>query len=298
MVGRSASKRGAVAGRATGLTAVQDRWLNGNGTSGGLLAPFVQGDMPTALLPDLSLVIPTYRQAGVIQAQVADVLAKLDSLDLRYEVLVVVDGDDDRTATELSALEHEHEHLRVAVLARNAGKGNAVRRGLLSLGGRARAFLDGGGDIPARCLLDAYDVFQRSKADIVVGSKLHPNSAVEYPPLRRVYSWGYRQLTRTMFGLNVRDTQAGLKIYSAAVVEQVFPHVRTRGFAFDIEALALAWRLGFHRIVESPVVIRDRFATTIRATHVLGIFAETIMAWWRLRRFGPDKHGSYRTQTD
>ena len=296
MVGRSASKRGAVAGRATDLTAVQDRCLNGNGTSGELLAPFVQGDMATAVLPDLSLVIPTYWQADVIQAQVADVLAELDSLDLRYEVLVVVDGDDDRTATELSAL--EHEHLRIAVLARNAGKGNAVRRGSLSLGGRARAFLDGGGDIPARCLLDAYDVFQRSKADIVVGSKLHPNSAVEYAPLRRVYSWGYRQLTRRMFGLNVRDTQAGLKIYSAAVVEQVFPHVRTRGFAFDIEALALAWRLGFHRIVESPVVIRDRFATTIRTAHVLGIFAETLLAWWRLRRFGPDKHGSYRTQTD
>ncbi len=278
------------------MTTVQDRSLDGDSTSGEFLAPFVQGDMPTALLPDLSLVIPTYRQADVIQAQVADVLAALDGRKLRYEVLVVVDGQDDRTATELSTL--KHERLRVAVLARNAGKGNVVRRGLLSLGGRARAFLDGGGDIPARCLIDAYDVFQRSKADIVVGSKLHPNSAVEYPPLRRVYGWGYRRLTRMMFGLNVRDTQAGLKIYSAAVVEQVFPHVRTRGFAFDIEALALAWRLGFHRIFESPVVIRDRFATSIRATHVLGIFAETLMTWWRLRRFGPDKHGAYRSQID
>ena len=278
------------------MTSVQDRSLDADGTSGEFLAPFVQGDIPTALLPDLSLVIPTYRQADVIRTQVTDVLAELDRVELRYEVLVVVDGDDDRTATELSTL--EHEHLRVVVLARNGGKGNAVRRGLLSLGGRARAFLDGGGDIPARCLLDGYDVFRRSKADIVVGSKLHTNSVVEYPPLRRVYSWGYRQLTRTIFGLNVRDTQAGLKIYSAAVVEQVFPHVRTRGFAFDIEALALAWRLGFHRIVESPVVIQDRYATTIRTTHVLAIFTETLKAWWRLRRFGPDKHGSYRTQND
>ena len=99
---------------------------------GDSLAPFVQGDMPTALLPDLSLVIPTYRQADVIGAQVTNVLNELDSLDLRYEVLVVVDGDDDRTSAEISNL--KHDRLRVVVLEHNIGKGNAVRRGLLSLG--------------------------------------------------------------------------------------------------------------------------------------------------------------------
>ena len=260
------------------------------------LAPFVQGEMPTALLPDLSLVIPTYRQADVINAQVIDVLNELESLDLRFEVLVVVDGDDDGTSAELSNL--RHDCLRVVVLEHNVGKGNAVRRGLLSLGGRARAFLDAGGDIPAVCLRDAYEIFRTHKADVVVASKLHPDSLVDYPWVRRIYSWGYRQLTRVLFGLTVQDTQAGLKIYSAAVVEQVFPHVRTQGFAFDIEALALAWRLGFHRVVESPVVIRQGFATTIRPTTVLRILGETLLAWWRLRRFGPDKTGSYRAHDE
>ena len=132
----------------------------------------------------------------------------------------------------------EHQRLRVAVQERNSGKGEAVRRGLLAAAGRARAFLDGGGDIPAQCLLDAYRLHVASVADIVVGSKLHTQSVVEYPPARRIYSWGYRQLTRLLFGLTVRDTQVGLKIYAAPVVEQVFPHVRTSGFAFDIEALA------------------------------------------------------------
>ena len=126
-------------------------------------------------------------------------------------------------------------------------------------------------------------MFLRHGADVVVASKLHPDSLVEYPMVRRIYSWGYRRLTRILFGLTVQDTQAGLKIYSAAVVEQVFPHVRTQGFAFDIEALALAWRLGFHRVVESPVVIRHGFSTTIRPTTVLRIFSDTLLAWWRCR---------------
>ena len=249
------------------------------------LEPSGQVDPPTEKLPDLSVVIPTYRQSDVIGCQVGEVLRALDGLGCDYEVLVVVDGDEDGTSDALATI--EHERLRVAVQERNSGKGEAVRRGLLAAAGRARAFLDGGGDIPPQCLLDAYRLHVASEADIVVGSKLHARSAVEYPLARRIYSWGYRQLTRLLFGLTVRDTQVGLKIYAAPVVEQVFPHVRTSGFAFDIEALALAIRLGFRAIVEAPVIVRDRYPSTIRPTTVATMFIETLMVAGRLRRFDP-----------
>ena len=258
------------------------------------MAPFVQGDRPSASLPDLSLVIPTYRQARVIGAQVGELLAALDSLDIRYELRVVIDGDLDGTEAELRRI--THDSLYLVILAQNAGKGSAVRRGLLASSGKARAFLDGGGDIPSRCLVDAYRRFQDEQCDIIVGSKLHPESIVDYPLMRRIYSWGYRQVTRLLFGLNVRDTQVGLKVYTSTVVEQVFPHVRTDGFAFDIEALALASRLGFRNIGESPVVIRDQYPSTIRLTTVVTMLIETVQVWWRVRRFGPDRSGSYRTR--
>ena len=247
--------------------------------------PFERAERPTQRLPDLSVVIPTYRQSGVIGHQVSEVLRALDGLGCDYDVLVVVDGDEDRTSAALAKI--EHERLRVSVQERNSGKGEAVRRGLLTVAGRARAFLDGGGDIPPQCLVDAYRIHLKSEADIVVGSKLHAQSVVEYPLPRRIYSWGYRQLTRLLFGLTVRDTQVGLKIYAAPVVEQVFPHVRTSGFAFDIEALALAIRLGFPTIVEAPVIVRDRYPSTIRPTTVATMFIETLMVARRLRRFRP-----------
>ncbi len=254
------------------------------------LKPAEQGDTPAGELPDLSVVIPTYRQSGVIGHQVSEVLRALDGLGCDYEVLVVVDGDEDGTSDALARI--EHERLRVAVHERNSGKGEAVRRGLLAVAGRSRAFLDGGGDIPPQCLVDAYRLHVTSRADIVVGSKLHAQSVVEYPLARRIYSWGYRQLTRLLFGLAVRDTQVGLKIYAAPVVEQVFPHVRTPGFAFDIEALALAIRLGFRTIVEAPVIVRDRYPSTIRPTTVATMFMETLMVAGRLRRFAPEPRTS------
>ncbi len=239
---------------------------------------------------DLSVVIPTYRQSEVIGPQIRQVLQALDRLDCNYEVLVVVDGDEDGASTALAAI--SHARLRVTVNDRNAGKGSVVRQGLLAAHGRARAFLDGGGDIPPQCLIDAYALYAASNADIVVGSKLHPQSVVEYPLLRRIYSWGYRQLTRALFGLGVRDTQSGLKIYTAPVVENVFPHVQTSGFAFDIEALALAMRFGFRSIVEAPIVVNGHFRSTIRPTTVVSMLIETLMVAARLQKFRPDRHPS------
>ena len=260
------------------------------------LKPFEQGDLPTDELPELSVVIPTYRQSKVIKNQVEDILQALDATAHNYDVLVVVDGDMDGTLEALSTI--SHNRLRISVLDRNYGKGNAVRRGLLAVGGRCRAFLDGGGDIPPECLVGAYEQYRTAGSDIVVGSKLHPSSVVDYPIVRRIYSWGYRQLTRLLFGLDVRDTQVGLKLYRNAVVQQVFPHVRPSGFAFAVEALALARRLGFRLIAETPIVVRDRYPSSIRVTTIASMFLETIMVWWRLQRFGPDQHGSFKPRFD
>ena len=260
------------------------------------LKPFEQGDLPTGDLPELSVVIPTYRQSAVIKSQLERILCALDATTYNYDVLVVIDGDTDGTSRALTTI--THNRLRISVLDQNHGKGNAVRRGLLAVGGHCRAFLDGGGDIPPECLVGAYEQYRATRSDIVVGSKLHPESVVDYPILRRIYSWGYRQLTRLLFGLDVRDTQVGLKLYRNAVVQQVFPHVRTSGFAFDVEALALARRLGFRLIRETPIVVRDRYPSSIRLTTIVSMFVETIMVWWRLQRFGPDQHGSFKPKFD
>ena len=250
------------------------------------------GQAPATQRPELSVVIPTYRQSDIIGDQVRDVLRALDQLECAYDVLVVVDGDGDGSANALSRV--KHRCLRVTVQERNTGKGSAVRRGLLGVNGQARAFLDGGGDIPPVCLIDAYRTYVESDADVVVGSKLHPESVVDYPIVRRIYSWGYRLLTRLLFGLSVRDTQVGLKIYSAPVVQSVFPHVRTSGFAFDIEALALAIRLGFRSIVEAPVIVKNRYPSSIRPTTIATMFLETLMVAKRLRSVSSEAQSAQR----
>jgi hypothetical protein len=117
---------------------------------------------------------------------------------------------------------------------------------------------------------------QSEESDIIIGSKRHPGSSVHYPPLRRLYSWGYQHLIHLLFHLNVKDTQVGIKLVSRRVVADVLPLLRESRFALDLELLVLARRLGYTRIVEAPVGIEQRFGSTISLSAVWHLLVDTL----------------------
>ena len=119
-------------------------------------------------------------------------------------------------------------------------------------------FIDGDGDIPAPVLGEFVSCIQNERPDFAIGSKRHPESVVVYPRLRRLYSWGYQVLTRMLFGLNVTDTQSGIKLARREIVTELLPILEEDGFTFDLELLAVARRRGY-TLVELPVEIRGAF---------------------------------------
>jgi len=124
-------------------------------------------------------------------------------------------------------------------------------------------FIDAGMDIYPSGIYLLLEHLEWYKADIIVGSKRHPVSKINYPFIRKLYSKGYQILVRILFGLKIRDTQSGLKVYKREVLEKVLPRLVVKQFAFDIEMLAVARYLGFDKIYESPVEINwDKMNTS------------------------------------
>jgi glycosyltransferase involved in cell wall biosynthesis len=231
--------------------------------------------------PELSIVLPFYNPGPELAGHVAAVVEALERTGLSFEVMAVSDGSTDGSAEGIAPL--LGDRLRRIDLPVHVGKGEALRVGLTEGRGRYLGFIDADGDIPADQLGPFVDAIRTEAVDIVVGSKRHPDSAVVYPPVRRLYSWCYQQLVRLLFHLNVRDTQTGIKILRREVLEAVLPLMYEKRFAFDLELLVVAQLHGFDRFEELPVRIQRRFGSTISLAAVAGIVADTVAIWWRLR---------------
>jgi len=118
---------------------------------------------------------------------------------------------------------------------------------------------------------------QQTGADIVIGSKYHTESKVNYPFLRRIMSRGYAFLVKLLFKMPFRDTQSGIKVFKREILESVLPSMtRSKGYAFDVEILLAAYKQCAH-IIEHPVVlnfVKNKQGFPLKM--VLNLFAETI----------------------
>lgn len=232
----------------------------------------------------ISLIIPTYRQERIIIKEIDQLSQILRELPYNFEIIVVVDGFVDDTFSLLKKL--RRPYLKVIGYEENKGKGFAVRYGMLQATGDIIGFIDGGTDISPTSIPMVLNHFLWYNADIVIGSKLHPVSQVDYPFQRKVLSWGYRSFIRLLFGLRIRDSQVGLKLFKRRVVEDVFPRLLVKHFAFDIEILAVSHSRGFKRIYEAPVRLSfDKASSIIGSNFWKAIFHmmwDTAAVFYRL----------------
>jgi hypothetical protein len=94
-------------------------------------------------------------------------------------------------------------------------------------------------------------------------------------------SWTYHHVVRALFGVKVSDTQTGIKLVRRDVLAAVLPRMVEKRFAFDLELLVAARRLGFRRIMEAPITLNYRFNSTISGRAVRGILQDTAAIWYR-----------------
>lgn len=233
----------------------------------------------------LSLIVPVYKQEKVIAQNLKSIVGELDMLGIDYEIIVVIDGYVDKSKQE--ALKVQSKRIVVTGYETNHGKGYAVRFGMAKSQGDIIGFIDAGGDLKSEGISILLAHFSWYNADCIIGSKLHPASKVEYPFFRKILSFGYQMLVKVLFGLNIRDSQVGLKLYRREVLEDVLPRLLVKEFAFDIEILSVAHRLGYTRIYEAPVELTFRGGSSITSQNfwniVINVLWETLAVFYRLR---------------
>jgi len=213
----------------------------------------------------LSLVIPAYNEGQRIAATLDDAVAYLARQGIGSEIVVVDDGSADETAAVVGRYVESHPMVRLLRNERNRGKGYSVRRGMLDARGGVALFSDADGSTPLSELPKLLAALEPGGADVAIGSRELPGSdlAVPQPRHRRAMGWVFRNLVRLIVVRGFRDTQCGFKAFRREAAQRVFRLQTLDGFAFDVEVLFIARKLGC-RVAEVPVRWLDSPESRVR----------------------------------
>lgn len=232
------------------------------------------------MIPEVSVVIPAFNEEERIGPTLDAVHAYFSYQSYRYEILVVDDGSDDHTAEVVSERMDRISGLSLIGLPRNQGKGAAVKAGMLAARGTARLLMDADNSTAIEHL-DRLLPELKNGFDVVIGSRRVPGARIAIPQsfFRELSGSIFRAIVHQMLPISVADTQNGFKLFSAEAADAIFHAAQMTGWAFDVEILLLAERLGF-RVGEVPITWHNDGRSKVRPHHM----AHMLFDVFRLRR--------------
>ncbi len=212
---------------------------------------------------EISVVIPAYNEEDRIGPTLRGVIGFLRDRANPFEILVVDDGSQDATCSVVQRF--AGDSVRLIRLARNQGKGAALRNGLGQARGRFVFFLDA--DLPYGLdfMERGLDLLRSKQADAVIGARNLPGSSYDpsYPRLR-VWSGNlFSRLVGLLLPLRIYDTQCGFKGFRGDVVRSAVRFSEADGYTLDIELLLLL-RLWKMRIRPLPVRLERHHGSKVR----------------------------------
>ncbi|MFC1941613.1 glycosyltransferase [Chloroflexota bacterium] len=238
----------------------------------------------------ISVIIPAYNEAENIKSIIKDTASVLEECGLPHEIIVIDDGSKDNTYGQALSVSKEYNAVKVFRYKDNKGKGYAIKHGFQHSTGDEVLLLDADSDLPPSQVKQMLHYMNQNGSDIILGSKRHPLSEIDFPLSRRILSRSYNMLCKMLFNLNIQDTQTGIKVYKRDVLDRLMPKLTVNRFAFDIELVAHAARLGYI-ITEVPIALKYHNHSRVNLWEIIRIFLDTMKVYCRtkfLRHYDKD----------
>lgn len=194
----------------------------------------------------VAVVIPAYNEAKCIFEVVSGISRELSRASLSFLIVVVNDGSGDDTASKAS-----DAGATVISHILNSGSGSATATGLSYAeqeGCQSAATMDADGQHNPKDVVKGILLLQTNRQDLLIGSRLIDSQGMSLS--KRLGNKGLSLLTFMLFGVNVTDSQSGLRVFSRRALSQL--RWKTSGYEFCSEMLWRARQLGL-KIGEYPI---------------------------------------------
>ena len=212
----------------------------------------------------VSLIIPAFNEEARIGKSLENILSFLQSQPYTWEIIIVDDGSSDRTVPLVQQRFGHHPGVRIHRHARNFGKGEAVKRGMLLGSGEYLFFSDADLSVPIETL-SLFLPYLEKGFPVAIGTRQKTGSVIEIhqPAYREIMGKIFTKLTNLILGLQLSDFTCGFKGFTRGAAKEIFALQRVQNWSFDAEILYLA-RLKGYGIMEVPVRWRNDQATKVR----------------------------------
>jgi dolichyl-phosphate beta-glucosyltransferase len=241
----------------------------------------------------LSIIVPAYNEERRLGATLGRVLGWADSAGRQVEVVVADDGSRDATAEV--ARRAGDARVRVLRLDPNRGKGAALRAGVASSRGELVLVTDADLSTP----IEEIERLERElvRADVAIGSRAVGGARItEHQPFWREWSGrAFNRILRLLAVSGFHDTQCGFKLLRGEAARELFARLTIDRYAFDVELLWLAGRLGY-RVREVGVEWRNDRSSRVRLWRDGPYMLFDVLRFrWRHRRLSPRRQGERAT---
>ena len=235
----------------------------------------------------VSIVIPAFNEAQRLPRTLEAIQEFANGRPWITQVIIVDDGSSDATGSVASAAQQSDPRFQLVTYRRNSGKGYAVRRGVMAA--TADTILVSDADLSTPITELEKLLRHLESADVVIGSRAVDESSV------RVRQRWYRQrmgkifnaIVATITGLPFRDTQCGFKLLTTAAARDIFREATIDRFAWDVEMLLIARKLGF-AVAEVPVLWFNSPDSKVRVIRDSSrMFFDTVRIRLRLGKLHP-----------
>lgn len=181
----------------------------------------------------VAFVIPAYNEEKMIGRVVKDLISVAKNTGHNFEVVVVNDGSKDNTA-----IVAEKSGAKIINHILNSGAGGATATGLSYAQQNnfdIAVTMDADGQHDPADALNGVSILLDRKCDLLIGSRLIDSEGMSKSKV--IGNKGLSTITYLLFGINVTDSQSGLRVFSKKALNQL--KWKTSGYEFCSEML---WR--------------------------------------------------------
>jgi dolichol-phosphate mannosyltransferase len=211
---------------------------------------------PLSLVPSLSIIVPTYKEAENLPLLVPQVAAVMSARNWTWELIVVDDNSPDATKHVLDQLSARFPQVRYKIRTTERGLSSAVLAGLSMAVNEFVVVMDADLSHPPEAIVSLVERLAKGDADFVIGSRYVPGGKTEeWSRLRWINSAGATALAKPLVG-TLKDPMSGFFATRRSMLAGA-DDLNPIGYKIGLELLS-KMRIEPSRVVEVPITFRNR----------------------------------------